>query len=70
MANTLRDDNHEIINALLEEYHADSETMLREVLENFMSSTQAFDFLAVYADQMGVYEDFPQFRDLDEDEGN
>ena len=66
MVNTLHEDNCEVINTLLEDFNIDPETMLRELLENFMSSQQAFDFLAEYVKQMDICDHFPQFRDLDE----
>ena len=66
MVNTLHEDNCKVINTLLEDFNIDPETMLRELLENFMSSQQAFDFLADYVKQMDICDHFPQFRDLDE----
>ena len=66
MVNTLHEDNCEVINTLLEDFNIDPETMLRELLENFMSSQQAFNFLADYVKQMDICDHFPQFRDLDE----
>ena len=66
MVNTLHEDNCEVINTLLEDFNIDPENMLRELLENFMSSQQAFDFLADYVKQMDLCDHFPQFRDLDE----
>lgn len=66
MVNTLHEDNCKVINTLLEDFNIDPETMLRELLVNFMSSQQAFDFLAEYVKQMDICDHFPQFRDLDE----
>lgn len=68
MKNTLRENNHKVINALLEDYNIDPEVILRELLENYMSSSEAFNFLSMFTDENDISEDFPQFRDLDDTE--
>ena len=66
MVNTLHESNCEVINTLLEDFNIDPKTMLKELLVNFMSSQQAFDFLKEYVNQMDICDHFPQFRDLSE----